>query len=859
MSSNIVKAHQPCPDCGSSDALSIYDDGHSHCFSCLTHKKNGVEVEDFEQPESVPKGSELLTGLNYQDLPHRKINEETCRKFGYSVTRYKGEIVEVAPYHDKDGKTVAQKVRDPQKNFTVRGSLGNAGLFGQKLWAPGGKRLVITEGECLPGSTEVLTPEGWIQLAAYQGGQVAQWEDGAVEWTVPTAKIDKPYVGELIQFRGHFVTMTTTPGHRMPGIDAKGRISIMTAEARESGRNRHHLLPRSGKMTGPGIGLSHDQLAFCLAISADASIDVRKQPYAGGPARRLAAEDRYARMTLFRPRKVGRMSGLLKRLGLDHVRTEGQRNPRRDDGVFFGVPLPDWVPGRLLPWEWIERATEDERSFLIEELRHWDGNDVGGRDQYEFATKHVELADWVQTLCHTSGRCSTVMRRSSRHGEWIKVSILNGKAHGSYQALKPERVRYHGRVYCLTVPSGMFLARENGRVFVTGNCDALSYAQATNLSWPVVSVPSGAAGSLGAFKRSVDWIDSFEEVVFLFDNDEAGREHVRKYADLLSPGKAKIGTLPLKDPNDMLKAGRIKELLQAVWQAQPYRPDGIVSGQDLWELISTDEKVETVAYPWDCWNDKTRGLRRGELVTFTAGSGIGKSSVAREIAYDLIKRGETVGLVMLEENLKRTSLGLMSLEMGKPLHLDRVGVDNDRLHDAFLATVGSGRCFLYDHFGSTDVSNLLARLRYLSRAVDCRWLVLDHLSIVVSGLGGDDERRLIDQTMTKLRTLVEETGVGLILVSHLKRPSGDKGHEEGAVTSLSQLRGSHAIAQLSDMVIGLERSQQSHESDTLTCRCLKNRYSGETGVMGKLRYDRDTGRLVEAESSVMFEHENEDF
>ena len=134
------------------------------------------------------------------------------------------------------------------------------------------------------------------------------------------------------------------------------------------------------------------------------------------------------------------------------------------------------------------------------------------------------------------------------------------------------------------------------------------------------------------------------------------------------------------------------------------------------------------------------------------------------------------------------------------------------------------------------------------KGLGCSWIVLDHLSIVVSGLGDGDERRLIDNAMTYLRTLVEETGAGLFLVSHLRRPEGDKGHEQGAKTALSQLRGSHAIAQLSDLVIGMERNQQGKNPNVTTLRVLKNRFSGETGEAGYLVYDRDTGRLNETDN-----------
>ena len=118
----------------------------------------------------------------------------------------------------------------------------------------------------------------------------------------------------------------------------------------------------------------------------------------------------------------------------------------------------------------------------------------------------------------------------------------------------------------------------------------------------------------------------------------------------------------------------------------------------------------------------------------------------------------------------------------------------------------------------------------------------------MSALGDGDERRMIDNIMTKLRALVEETKVGLILVSHLKRPQG-VGHEDGGRTHLSQLRGSAGIAQLSDICCGLERNQQSEDdANRTTVRVLKNRFSGETGVACQLIYDQITGRLTEADN-----------
>jgi twinkle protein len=86
----------------------------------------------------------------------------------------------------------------------------------------------------------------------------------------------------------------------------------------------------------------------------------------------------------------------------------------------------------------------------------------------------------------------------------------------------------------------------------------------------------------------------------------------------------------------------------------------------------------------------------------------------------------------------------------------------------------------------------------------------------------------------------------MLLVSHLRRPTGDKGHENGAQTSLSQLRGSAAIGQLSDICIGLERNQQSeNDSEGTVVRVLKNRFTGWCGIAGSVKYNENTGRMLE--------------
>jgi len=397
---------------------------------------------------------------------------------------------------------------------------------------------------------------------------------------------------------------------------------------------------------------------------------------------------------------------------------------------------------------------------------------------------------------------------------------------------------------------GEHLWRSGGKmVTVTeGEIDALSVSQQTGNKWATVSVPNGAQGAHKAVARSLEWLETFESVVFMFDNDQAGREAAERCSLMLSVGKAKIATLPLKDANEMLVAGRGSEIVSAQWGAKPFRPDGVVLGEDLWEQVSEVDDSESFPYPWAGMNDKTYGIRKGELVTLTSGTGIGKSSICREIAHHLIINDKKVGYIALEESVARTAKGIMGISLNLPIHIHGTDVGMEQLHDAFQATMGTGNCVLYDHFGSMDSDHLLGKIRYMVKALDVEYVFLDHISIVVSGYEDGDERRRIDNIMTKLRSLVEELGIALILVSHLKRPEG-KAHEEGAKTSLAQLRGSASLGQLSDLVLGFERDQQSEdEADVTTVRVLKNRYAGETGVNCTLRYSKETGRLKETDS-----------
>ena len=390
-------------------------------------------------------------------------------------------------------------------------------------------------------------------------------------------------------------------------------------------------------------------------------------------------------------------------------------------------------------------------------------------------------------------------------------------------------------------------------VITEGEIDCLTVSQLQGNKWPTVSIPNGAQAAKKAIEANLEYLNNFEEIILMFDMDEAGRKAIEECVDVLPVGKAYVANLPMKDPNECLVNGKGDAVIQAIWNAKPYRPDGIVAGTDLYEKCVTDidDLKDSVPYPFETLNNKTKGARHGELYVITSGSGMGKSTLLRELEF-YFGQTENCGIVALEESNRTTGLELMSLYCNRRLRLYPEAVSESERSAAFSATIGNGRYFLYDHFGSLDSSNLLSKIRYLIVGLGCKRIFLDHISIVVSGMDNVDdggERKAIDKLMTNLRSLVEETGCTMFVVSHLKRPEG-KGHEEGGKVSLSQLRGSGGIAQLADMVIGLERNQQGKNPNIITIRVLKNRYSGDVGVSGYLRYDTETGRLSDYKGDI---------
>lgn len=222
----------------------------------------------------------------------------------------------------------------------------------------------------------------------------------------------------------------------------------------------------------------------------------------------------------------------------------------------------------------------------------------------------------------------------------------------------------------------------NRFVIVTeGQFDAMAAHQMLGFKTPVVSVRNGVGSAVKDVKANYEYLDQFEQVLFCFDSDKQGKEAAEDCAEVFSH-KSYMMELPpdCKDANDCLMTGNQAAFTKAFWNCKRWTPQGIINPNDLLDEVLKPLAKADCDYPFDELNKLTYGLRKGELVMVTAGSGLGKSQFLRELAFKIFKdTGENVGCLFLEESTTKTMLSLMSLTANKPLHLpDTVASDEEK-------------------------------------------------------------------------------------------------------------------------------------------------------------------------------------
>lgn len=372
-----------------------------------------------------------------------------------------------------------------------------------------------------------------------------------------------------------------------------------------------------------------------------------------------------------------------------------------------------------------------------------------------------------------------------------------------------------------------------------GEFDAMAVFQMTGSKYPAVSVRSSATAKKDC-AAVYDYLNSFDKIYLCLDMDEPGQKATKEIASMFDFNKVYHVKMEKKDANEYLQAGEEQAFKNAWFAAKRFLPEGISSSKHEFRRILDEQgQRKAFAYPFPTLERMLEGLAFGETVLFTALEGRGKTEILRAIEYKILKDDPEakIGVIHLEETQARTIQGFAGYELGQPVHRKGNVVSKYDIHNALDRLLGDDdRLHLYGHFGSDDPDVIINTIRFLVAVCGCKYIFLDHISIVVSGLQEDDERKALDKISTQLAMLANDLEFCLVMVSHV--------NDQGLT------RGSRNISKVAHKWVHLERDIKSPDErlrNTTFLTVNKNRGGHETGPAGKLYFDPGTYILTELE------------
>jgi twinkle protein len=368
-----------------------------------------------------------------------------------------------------------------------------------------------------------------------------------------------------------------------------------------------------------------------------------------------------------------------------------------------------------------------------------------------------------------------------------------------------------------------------------GELDAISLWQVTKT--PVVSV-SSATSSLRDCTVARDWLLGFDRIILAFDNDPAGREAVRRVAQLFEFGKVfDLRLIKHKDANAYVEAGEEDELKTAWTNCKKYVPDNFITSLADFSALLSEEPRFGVPYPFPTLTEMTYGIRPGEIVLITAQEGVGKTSILHTIQHRLLKETTAnVGCIYPEETPRRHLEAILGIEVGKPIHIPGSGVTGIEKSLALEKLLEKdGRLLLYNYSGGGDPDLFLDVLRFMVAGALCKFVCFDLVGMVI-GDSGTDDRKAIDYFMTRLGMMVVELDFAAIITSH--------------VNDSGQTRGSRYVGKAASTRIDLERNLSAGSTRTILT-VSKNRYASRTGYAGTIEFDPLTYTFKEIPQSQL--------
>jgi DNA polymerase I-like protein with 3'-5' exonuclease and polymerase domains/intein/homing endonuclease len=340
-----------------------------------------------------------------------------------------------------------------------------------------------TQPACFDGETEILTRRGWLQFASLRpDDEVAQyhWNEGTIDFVVPTAHIAYQYEGEMVRVEGRNLDVLCTPDHKFRFRTRAGRNTV-EVEAQDWPASPDMKVPVAGALldqTNTFEGLSEPELRFLLAAQADGYIN------SGG----------YWEFSFTKTRKVEALATTLAALGYKHTVAPKKNGVYTQTRFVVQDSRTSWIDA-YLQRDGVEKTFIAEKilslpalnlSFIADEVMMWDGC---ATRMNHYSSSNKANADLIQAVHVLVGRAAKVRRYDNARltkPNWqvdvrAQVEALN--------CTKRSRVPYSGMVYCVSVPSSMIVVRRNNKPLVTGNCQNWPERGKANMRDMIVAPP----------------------------------------------------------------------------------------------------------------------------------------------------------------------------------------------------------------------------------------------------------------------------------------------------------------------------------------------------------------------------------
>jgi len=374
-----------------------------------------------------------------------------------------------------------------------------------------------------------------------------------------------------------------------------------------------------------------------------------------------------------------------------------------------------------------------------------------------------------------------------------------------------------------------------------GEYDAIAAYEMLRGRSACVSIKSGAPSAYRDLVDNYDYVNSFNKIYICFDADKAGQDAVKSIQGLFDFRKVYIVNLgKYKDANEYLENSCSDEFEGAWRAAKRFAPDNIISSfSDIEKALDESGEDQLGEYPFPELNTMLYGLHAGEVVVVKAPEGVGKTEFFRAVEYHILKTTDhPIGIIHLEEDNGTTVKAISGYELEIPAVLPDCGLSKQDILSGYKKAVrdDEGRVHIHSSFDVEDEKAFLGNIRFLVSAAGCRFIFLDHISWLATGLADDDERKKLDRISQALKLLAKELRFCLVEISHV--------NDDG------KTRGSRNITKVANTVISLDRDLIGGSS-AIKIIVEKARLGGRTGPAGYAYFDRNKGKLSHEKPEVL--------